>query len=181
MDGTRHRHTSSHCQPFSLWMPNTVGLAAMVDLSFITADGGDTWVQQNPPTNNAIQDFHFASQQVGWAAGHGGTVVHTTDGGQTWKSQKINSAAGISSICMLNHQKGWAAGGNGALIHTTDGGATWETQKSNVPNSNGMPEPIWSIHFIDANHGLAAAEFGVILRTTDGGANWASLEPRPVP
>ena len=44
-------------------------------------------------------------------------------------------------------------------------GNTWKTQASNVPHSNGMPEPIWDIHFINSTQGLAAAEFGVILRT----------------
>ena len=59
-------------------------------------------------------------------------------------------------------------------------GKEWVVQESRVPNSNGMPEPIWDVHFADENIGIAAAEFGVILRTKDGGTTWTSLESRPV-
>ena len=80
---------------------------------------------------------------------------------------------------MLNDKAGWAVGAGGAVVGTADGG-NWVVQTSNVPNSNGMPEPIWDVHFADKNIGIAAAEFGVILRTKDGGITWAPLETRPV-
>lgn len=68
------------------------------------------------------------------------------------------------------------------MIHTTDGGKTWNSQESKVPNTNGMPEPIWGIHFANETHGYVAAEFGVILQTVDGGETWITrpLADRPV-
>ena len=134
-----------------------------------TADGGKTWTRQNTDrrteTNNVIEGVHFLNQQAGWVAGGAGTLIHTADAGQTWEHQKSGTASPLDSLFMLNDLEGWACGGNGALVHTADAGNTWKTQASNVPHSNGMPEPIWDIHFVNSTQGLAAAEFGVILRT----------------
>ena len=80
---------------------------------------------------------------------------------------------------MLDDSTGWAVGAGGAVVATSDG-MNWQGQQSNVPNSNGMPEPIWDVHFFDKNIGIAAAEFGVILRTKDGGTTWQPLKHRPV-
>ncbi len=139
-----------------------------------TSDGGRSWKAQDTKTNNVIMGISFKSPTVGWAVGGGGTVLGTVDGGQTWKSQKSGTASTLDALFMLTDQVGWASGGNGALIHTTDGGKTWESQESKVPNTNGMPEPIWGIHFADEKHGYGAAEFGVILATVDGGKTWTT-------
>ena len=67
----------------------------------------------------------------------------------------------------------------GQVVSTKDG-MNWTVQQSNVPKSNGMPEPIWDVHFADMFTGIAAAEFGVILRTQDGGTTWKPLPERLV-
>lgn len=144
-----------------------------------TKNGGTTWEKQEIDTNNTIEGIHFVSPQVGWAAGGGGTLLHTSDGGQTWGFQTSATVNTLDAIFMLNDKAGWAVGAGGAVVATVDG-ADWVVQESKVPNSNGMPEPVWDVQFVDKNVGIAAAEFGVILRTQDGGITWAPLEPRPV-
>ena len=101
------------------------------------------------------------------------------DGGNTWAFQTSATVNTLDAISMLNEKIGWSVGAGGAVVATVDG-KEWVVQESAVPNSNGMPEPIWDVHFVDKMVGIAAAEFGVILRTTDGGITWAPLEPRPV-
>ena len=157
-----------------------------------TKNGGTTWTKQELDTNNTIEGIHFVSPTVGWAAGGGGTLLYTLRGGQPiiedaeeqeeksgWDFQTSATVNTLDALFMLNDKVGWAVGAGGAIVATVDG-TNWEVQASNVPNSNGMPEPVWDIHFADEQVGIAAAEFGVILRTTDGGTTWAPLEPRPV-
>ena len=144
-----------------------------------TKNGGTTWTKQEIDTNNTIEGIDFVSPTVGWAAGGGGTLLHTQDGGATWDFQTSATVNTLDAISMLNDKAGWAVGAGGAIVATADG-MNWEVQESKVPHSNGMPEPVWDVHFADENAGIAAAEFGVILRTTDGGITWAPIEPRPV-
>ena len=163
-----------------------------------TKNGGTTWAKQKIDTNNTVEGIHFVSPQIGWAAGGGGTLLYTSMGGEPIIEEKVNAEGEkvkeeqsgydfqtsatvntLDAIFMLNAKVGWAVGAGGAIVATVDG-TNWEVQASNVPNSNGMPEPIWDVHFADENVGIAAAEFGVILRTKDGGKTWTSLEPRPV-
>ena len=61
---------------------------------------------------------------------------------------------------------GWAVGWEGTILATSDGGATWEKQTS------GTPEPLFAVHFVDAQTGWAVGWEGTILATSDGGATW---------
>ena len=154
-------------------MTNTAGQVETADSSSARKTGGQLWAIQEIDTNNTIEGVNFVSPQVGWAAGGGGTLLHTNDGGQTWGFQTSATVNTLDAIFMLNDTAGWAVGAGGAVVATVDG-ASWEVQESRVPNSNGMPEPVWDVHFADENVGIAAAEFGVILRTKDGGITWGT-------
>ena len=147
-------------------------------LVFKTTDGGVTWEQLNTRTNNSIRGFFFKDALNGTVVGDGGTILSTEDGGNRWRDMKSPSAMSLKTVQYIG-DRGWVIGGNGAALVSEDAGKTWEEGASNVPNSNGMPEPIWSLHFIDEQNGAAAAEFGVVLLTTDGGHEWAPVDPRP--
>nr|MBC8234747.1 hypothetical protein [bacterium] len=155
-----------------------------------TTDGGINWVKQSSGTNNEIQDIQFVNPSKGCAVGGGTTILSSEDGGETWVERIVELGTTLTGVCLVNNE-GWAVGANGALAHTADG-ITWEVQESRVPNTNGMPEPIWGVHFINNQRGLAVAEFGVILKTEDGGGGagggeaeaedsggWQPLSPRP--
>lgn len=147
-------------------------------LIFKTTDGGVTWEKLNPRTNNSIRGFFFKDALNGTAVGDGGTILSTEDGGSRWRDMKSPSAMSLKTVQYIG-ERGWAIGGNGAALVSEDAGKTWEEGASNVPNSNGMPEPIWGVHFTDEQNGAAAAEFGVVLLTTDGGHVWEPVDPRP--
>ena len=140
-----------------------------------TNNGGISWEQQAIETNNQVESVHFVNPKVGWAAGGGGTILHTTDGGQNWGFQTSATVNTLDAISMLNDKIGWSVGAGGAVVSTVDG-KNWQVQKSNVPQSNGMPEPIYDVHFANPSFGLAAAHFGVILRTNDGGITWSPIQ-----
>ena len=147
-------------------------------LIFRTTDGGVTWESLNTRMNNSVRGFFFKDTLNGSAVGDGGTILSTEDGGNRWRDMKSPSAMSLKTIQYIG-ESGWAIGGNGAAVVSADGGQTWEEGVSNVPNSNGMPEPIWGMNFVDEQHGAASAEFGVVLLTTDGGHNWEPVDPRP--
>lgn len=172
-----------------------------------TDNGGVSWTEQPIDTNNVIEGIQFVTPDIGWAVGGGGTILKTKRGGvpqqlseptetetnkagnngddseneieSGWDEVTSNTVNTLDSLFILDNTTGWAVGAGGAIVATVDG-HIWEVQQSNVPNSNGMPEPIWDVHFANKNIGIAVAEFGVVLRTLDGGATWESLKNRPV-
>ncbi|MDA1192081.1 MAG: YCF48-related protein, partial [Candidatus Poribacteria bacterium] len=143
-----------------------------------TKDGGSTWTTLDTKTNNRLGGVWFFDEMNGTVVGDGGTILYTTDGGDTWVSRRSPTALSFNDIQFIG-KRGWAIGGNGTAAFTDDGGETWEAQESNVPNSNGMPEPIWGVAFANETRGVASAEFGVLLVTSDAGETWAPLDPRP--
>ena len=169
-----------------------------------TNDGGVSWTEQPIDTNNVIEGIQFVTPEIGWSVGGGGTILKTIKGGvppeqlsesteaetdntekngddmeSGWDEVKSNTVNTLDSLFMLDSTTGWAVGAGGAIVATVDG-INWEVQQSNVPNSNGMPEPIWDVHFANKNVGIAVAEFGVVLRTFDGGRTWEPIDYRPI-
>ncbi|MBT8340023.1 MAG: hypothetical protein KJP07_08420 [Desulfatitalea sp.] len=116
--------------------------------------------------NEALFSVSFPTENVGWACGRWGTVLHTTDGGTKWKVQNSNTDYTLSSIFFTDPLHGWAAGNEGAIIHTTDGGNTWKQQKSPVSFR------LMKVHFVTPLKGWIVAERTHILSTLDGGRTW---------
>lgn len=175
------------------WMPLNVGvspalnsvyfidkmrgwIAADGGAAFRTEDGGATWQPLNTDTNNDLRDVYFETLMKGFIVGDAGTGLYTEDGGDTWVSQSIGNMS-IKTVSAVGGRM-WAVGGNGAGMRY-GGNGEWASMTMNVPNSNGMPEPIWEVEFVNENLGIAGAEFGVVLKTNDGGDTWTPIEPRP--
>lgn len=59
-----------------------------------TTDGGDTWVNQNPPDNpsKAIKSIHFVNKCVGYAVGIDGLILKTTNAGDSILCKEIPPA-----------------------------------------------------------------------------------------
>ncbi|MBI4535240.1 MAG: T9SS type A sorting domain-containing protein [Ignavibacteriae bacterium] len=77
-----------------LYTPEPFGVIDFVDTQrgwgaasgniFETTDGGCTWYSQQAPSAWIIQALKFQGPEIGWAAAHFGTVLHTTSGGSTF-------------------------------------------------------------------------------------------------
>ncbi|MFX5476842.1 YCF48-related protein, partial [Acinetobacter baumannii] len=80
----------------------------------------------------------FAGTEQGWAAGHGGVILHTADGGKTWALQRSDTSVDqpLFSIWFANANEGWAAGLWSLLLQTRDGGKSWQQVK--LPTAPGQ-------------------------------------------
>ncbi len=123
--------------------------------------------QESGIETDLIEVFAVDSLHV-WAAGEGGTLLHTTDGGITWE----NSTIPYTAKCMhfFDTQKGIIAGASSQVLLTADGGTSWNLLPTGVLASyTGMS-------FTDSLNGwLTGNGNQVIVRTRDGGLTWQDL------
>lgn len=126
------------------------------------------WVgQESGVETDLLKVFAVDSLHV-WAAGEGGTLLHTTDGGITWE----NGTIPYTAKCMhfFNTQKGIIAGANSQVLLTADGGTSWDL----IPT--GVLASYTGMSFTDSVNGwLTGNGNQVIVRTRDGGLTWQDL------
>lgn len=127
----------------------------------LSDDGGQNWRQAKVPVSSDLVAVSFATEHHGWAAGHGGVVLHSADGGETWQKQMDGAEA---SRLILDYY------GNGAGASLAD--AAVYLERENILTSYGGTQPIMAVHFIDENVGFIGGLFNRLFRTVDGGKSW---------
>ncbi|HUF23763.1 MAG TPA: YCF48-related protein [Vicinamibacterales bacterium] len=120
-----------------------------------------------------LHDVGFATDDIGWAVGDAGTILHSRDGGKTWTPQlggdKENAAADVQHIRVLSEKVAFAAqpgGGDHALLRTTDG-ENW-TQSGTVGQHRG------DFEFTSADVGAYVSGDG-IFHTVNAGKAWKEV------
>ena len=151
-------------------MKTTLFLTLFITLSSLTF-GQWTW-QNSLPQGNTLQDIKMINEQIGYAVGDAGTIIHTDNGGQSWSVQESYIDVDLRSLSFISEYEGWVIGEEGFLLHTTDG-SSWTIL--NV----GVNLDLYSISFTDAYHGWVSGSIidgnnskGVVLFTSDGGKTW---------
>jgi photosystem II stability/assembly factor-like uncharacterized protein len=114
----------------------------------------------------------FVTEQTGFIAGQGGTVLRTTDGGENWDALYIGENELIRRIDFVSENDGWAVGHRGAIFHTSDAGNSWEVQYRATDTY------LRDVAFVDKNHGWAVGHNATILHTSNGGQSWQKQEMR---
>ena len=159
-----------------------------VDLLTVAGTGGGggstscnyNWSTQTSGTPNQLLTVSAVSDQIGWAAGVGPTVVRTTNGGTSW-----TAATGTGITGDVYNIYAWSA--NDALCttspsatfiyKTTNGGTTW-TQVYTL--AGGF---IDAIQMVSTSEGYALGDpvggKWTVLKTTDGGNTWARMATEP--
>src|SRR5438552_18563442 len=99
------------------------GLLSLVTL-LLCAEAQAQWSSQTSGTANNLRGVHFISDNVGWAVGVSGTILHTTDGGTNWTAQTSNTTANLLAVRAVDANVVWAAGA-GTVVRTIDDGANW--------------------------------------------------------
>ncbi len=130
------------------------------------------WRTRDSGTDEVLTCLSFVDEQNGWAAGHGGVIIHTADGGQTWGVQRESAPKNqpLFDIQFLTPKVGYACGAYDSFLKTTDGGGTWTLI---APGDDLIYN---SLAFIDEETGYLAGEFGTVLKTADGGESWEKLD-----
>lgn len=133
------------------------------------------WKTVESHTKESLTCLTFVDDQYGWAAGHGGIIIHTSDGAKTWEIQREASTKNlfILDIQFVDRETGFACGPYGTVLKTIDGGRTWE-------NINTDMDIIYNgLYFFDRDRGFLVGERGAVLRTVNGGKSWEKINAAP--
>ena len=103
----------------------------------------------------------FVGPSAGWAAGSGGTLIHTEDGGRNWSFQDSGVSSWMYGMDFASSSRGWVVGAQGRILATTDAGASWLAQDS------GTTALLFGVSFAGTQTGFAVGESGTILKTVD--------------
>ncbi len=129
------------------------------------------WRLRNSGIKELLTCLSFVDAKNGWAAGHGGVIIHTADGGETWKVLRQSSRKNLPlfDIWFVSPSVGYTCGAYDTFLKTTDGGKTWKSLPTGVDNIyNGL-------YFLDENNGYIIGEFGTVMRTQNGAKSWQQL------
>lgn len=140
------------------------------------------WEPVSYPEDLTLTDVFFATADVGWVSGAGGTILHTGNGGEKWTPQlggdPESRDAAITNLRFVNETHGWAlqraAIGEYRVLHTPDG-ESW--------GQIGSVKAQWGIVgfeftsensgvFINGNNNVAE-----ISHTADAGRTWKQVFP----
>ncbi len=130
----------------------------------LSDDAGRTWRQAPAPTSVSLVTVAFASPQIGWAAGHAGTILRTVDGGEHWQ-RLLN---GNRAAALVTRDAGAARGTGAAELHSL----------ARQLAADGADAPFLAIRCFDERAALVAGANGLLFATSDGGATWQSLVSR---
>jgi peptide/nickel transport system permease protein len=179
---TWRRSVLEDVKPFSgvSFLTPTMGWGIRENMIFQTRDGGTQWSNQHLGSQS-INSVYFGDENVGWAVGNKGTVLHTTEGGkkntgrgglleETWQPVDTGANKKLTDVLFVGESRGWITGDDGTLLFTGDGGVTW-TQQDTGTNAD-----FTSIEFADESEGVVVGSSGTILATTDGGSSWFAAE-----
>jgi photosystem II stability/assembly factor-like uncharacterized protein len=86
-----------------------------------TTNSGYSWVRLTQGFNNWLNSIHVLSQNLGWAVGNTGTILHTQDG-NNWVNQVSGTDEDFRSIYMVNNGIGYIVSEEGNIYKTNSGG-----------------------------------------------------------
>ncbi|MFH1121668.1 MAG: T9SS type A sorting domain-containing protein [Bacteroidota bacterium] len=142
-----------------------------------------SWVVQQSGISDSLICVKAVNNNVVWAGGINGTVLHTSDSGTTWDSVgggPIGSDM-VNAIEAFNYNSALIASCSltgGKIFKTSDGGSSW----SPVFNQTGAF--IGGIQMKNSLEGYAVGSpvggKWLVLKTTDGGISWNNLTTAPV-
>lgn len=135
------------------------------------------WNKISFPTTEFLWKVRFATEQIGWIAGHN-HLFRTTNGGQNWAVQDT-SIGSCDALAVVDANTAIFANWTGAgeksrgFRRTTDGGATWTTADAEKNYYTDIEFPTASVGY--ASSGGTTGNARLVKKTTDGGATWTTI------
>ncbi|KON82605.2 YCF48-related protein [Azoarcus sp. PA01] len=143
----------------------SVGVRGTVLLS---DDCGNSWRQaKTVPSSVALTAVTFVTDQLGWAVGHSGVVLHSRDGGETWVRQLDGRQAAQR---VFEEAKARAAAG--------EDGADRLLRDAQRIVEDGPDKPLLGVSFANERRGYVVGAYGLALATDDGGQSWHAIQSR---
>ena len=162
--------------------PNKVAASGRVIAPVLNAEtsvNNVRWQQSGTKDSEKnLRAVYFSDAWNGWAAGDGGTLLHTIDGGKEWNSLRggVGKNYDAQRIFFMNENRGWMLGemrekssneATSVLMATEDGGQIW--QHIALPN-------VTSFFFVNEKNGFAVGRKSTLLKSNDGGLQWKTVE-----
>jgi photosystem II stability/assembly factor-like uncharacterized protein len=139
------------------WVAGGLGLVLRSE------DGGATWTKQEldcgyPNCSFALYALDILNGSQGAIAGQ--RYAGTSNGGARWSMPDNPYHVDFFDVQLTGGQgpQGWMAGNHGVVLHTDDGGNSWNLVQA------GLLDPLFGLHFIDAQHGWFVGDYGAIVR-----------------
>jgi photosystem II stability/assembly factor-like uncharacterized protein len=138
-------------------------VAAGQGLVLHTEDGGAHWSKQEMDCGSSSCNFGLYALDIpdgSHGAIAGEFCFHTPDGGAHWSMLDLPYHVNFFDVQLIGGQspQGWMAGDHGVLLHTDDGGKSWSLVQA------GLLDPLFRLHFVDAQHGWFVGDYGAIVR-----------------
>ncbi|HLT24843.1 MAG TPA: YCF48-related protein, partial [Ignavibacteria bacterium] len=132
-----------------------------------TTNGGLNWTPQNSGSTFHFNDIQFYDRNIGFAAGFGNTLIKTTNGGDSWVTALSPAElTTFHALQVMDPMNVFVTADLSCIYRSSDGGQTWDSL------SVGMPNPFFSIFFINNNTGWVSGCCGMYFKTTDAGISW---------
>ncbi|OIN02076.1 hypothetical protein BFR57_08480 [Idiomarina sp. MD25a] len=154
--------------------------------NIITRDlDSNTWKQANVPTSVLLTSVDFASDSIGYAAGHHGVILKTTDGGDTW--QRIFDGFDLLDLEVAFYQQRIAeleqkiaAEGDesGDLQWALDDAKFYLENAQRAKQETGPSKPILDIKTLANGDVLAVGAYNTLLVSQDKGTTWQLISGR---
>lgn len=132
------------------------------------------WVQQVSGTSSQLWSIEFLTTNIGFIAGHDGTILKTLNGGVNWNKlsgvgvQPPVITDNLKSVFFINLDTGFVVGYSTNVYKTINGGLTWSI--INLPIT--VKKDCRAVFFINDSLGFIAANGCTVFKTTDGGNSW---------
>ncbi len=153
-------------------------------LIVVSDDNAQSWRQARVPVSLTLTAVHFPNAEHGWAAGHGGVILHSNNAGDSWHVQldgnDVNSAwLKFSQAELQRRQQALQAADPDTLesealrqLKQSVEDAEYAVETAQEAVEVGPSDPFLDIHFEDSKNGLAVGAYGMLYQTSDGGLSW---------
>ena len=108
----------------------------------------------------------FLDENIGWATGHNGVVIHTENGGDSWiRLRDGEDEPSWNDIQFYNQSIGYACADEGLIYKTDDGGNNW----SIISDASDYTGDLAALDIIDNNTVYFCGDDSTLFKTIDGG------------
>lgn len=146
----------------------------------VRVDSGNNVEQSQVPVDLLLTGVDFVDNNVGWAVGHDGAVLHTRDGGKSWQKQIDGRDVGRiildwTETRIAELEAAIAENPNDEDLATQLDDALFKQGDIEAGMEFGPSLPLLNVWFRDESTGIVVGAFGIALMTRDGGETWSFL------